>query len=151
MIRAALGAECFPAKREIVLLSIQNLRLRPRPAVCEMSASSSSERSHQPVRYSRHSSVDISNPETLCYTLGKTLGSGTYAKVKAAWSPHEKSVVSSPSSIKLTKIIIITIYNIIIAVITAYTSRSVLLCFIMTLCYSWGNLVQNNFYFLLCP
>lgn len=42
----------------------------------------------------RYISADISNPEALGYTLGKTLGSGTYAKVKAAWSPKEKKMVS---------------------------------------------------------
>ena len=32
-------------------------------------------------------------PEALGYTQGKTLGSGTYAKVRAAWSPFEKKMV----------------------------------------------------------
>lgn len=33
-------------------------------------------------------------PEALGYTIGKTLGCGTYAKVKAAWSPHQRRMVS---------------------------------------------------------
>ncbi len=33
-------------------------------------------------------------PDALGYTVGKTLGSGTYAKVKAAWSPHQRRMVS---------------------------------------------------------
>lgn len=32
-------------------------------------------------------------PEAMGYTMGKTLGSGTYAKVKAAWSPFEGRMV----------------------------------------------------------
>lgn len=43
-------------------------------------------------RYS--SEENIKSPEDLHYTLGKTLGSGTYAKVKAAWSAYEKKMVS---------------------------------------------------------
>ena len=35
--------------------------------------------------------------EALGYTMGKTLGSGTYAKVKAAWSPFEGKMVSPTS------------------------------------------------------
>lgn len=44
--------------------------------------------------YSRFSSHHLPTPEGLGYTLGKTLGSGTYAKVKAAWSPQERQMVS---------------------------------------------------------
>lgn len=36
---------------------------------------------------------EVPCPEALGYTQGKTLGSGTYAKVKAAWSPFEKKMV----------------------------------------------------------
>ena len=36
----------------------------------------------------------VSSPEQLLYSLGKTIGSGTYAKVKAAWSPYERKMVS---------------------------------------------------------
>ena len=37
---------------------------------------------------------NVRSPEQLNYSLGKTIGSGTYAKVKAAWSPYEKKMVS---------------------------------------------------------
>lgn len=33
--------------------------------------------------------------QQLGYILGKTLGSGTYAKVKAAWSKRHQSLVSN--------------------------------------------------------
>ena len=39
-------------------------------------------------------------PEALGYTQGKTLGSGTYAKVKAAWSPFERKMVSTIDAVK---------------------------------------------------
>ena len=38
---------------------------------------------------------EVPCPEALGYTQGKTLGSGTYAKVKAAWSPFERKMVST--------------------------------------------------------
>ena len=38
------------------------------------------------------------SPEALGYTMGKTLGSGTYAKVKAAWSPFVGRMVRNISS-----------------------------------------------------
>ena len=41
----------------------------------------------------RCSDLEVPCPEALGYTQGKTLGSGTYAKVKAAWSPFEKRMV----------------------------------------------------------
>jgi len=44
--------------------------------------------------YFKSSSQYIPNPEALGYTMGKTLGTGTYAKVKAAWSPYEGRMVS---------------------------------------------------------
>lgn len=40
------------------------------------------------------SKENIRSPEELHYTLGKTIGSGTYAKVKAAWCPYERKMVS---------------------------------------------------------
>ena len=40
------------------------------------------------------SSSEVPCPESLGYIQGKTLGSGTYAKVKAAWSPFENCLVS---------------------------------------------------------
>ena len=40
------------------------------------------------------SSSELPCPESLGYVQGKTLGSGTYAKVKAAWSPFENCLVS---------------------------------------------------------
>ena len=44
--------------------------------------------------YIRTKEWEVPCPEALGYTQGKTLGSGTYAKVKAAWSPFEKKMVS---------------------------------------------------------
>ena len=44
--------------------------------------------------HARLHSSELPSPEGLGYTLGKTLGSGTYAKVKAAWSPFERKMVS---------------------------------------------------------
>ena len=44
--------------------------------------------------YIRCSSELVPCPEAMGYTMGKTLGSGTYAKVKAAWSPFEGRMVS---------------------------------------------------------
>ncbi len=38
-------------------------------------------------------STSIPCPQVLGYTLGKTLGSGKFAKVKAAWSPYERRMV----------------------------------------------------------
>ncbi len=56
--------------------------------------------------YIRCSSELVPCPEAMGYTMGKTLGSGTYAKVKAAWSPFEGRMVNdiqndktSPTSI----------------------------------------------------
>ena len=44
--------------------------------------------------YTRMASCSLPGLESLGYTLGKTLGSGTYAKVKATWSArHEKMVI----------------------------------------------------------
>ena len=37
---------------------------------------------------------EVTSPEQLHYSLGKTIGSGTYAKVKASWSPYERKMVS---------------------------------------------------------
>ena len=55
--------------------------------------SSSSSEDHQSlVPYCFRNSV--TSPEQLHYSLGKTIGSGTYAKVKAAWSPYERKMVS---------------------------------------------------------
>lgn len=45
--------------------------------------------------YLKCSSQYIPCPEALGYTMGRTLGSGTYAKVKAAWSPFEGRMVSN--------------------------------------------------------
>ena len=39
-------------------------------------------------------SDEVPCPEALGYIPGRVLGSGTYAKVKAAWSPYENRVVS---------------------------------------------------------
>ena len=44
--------------------------------------------------YARISSSDLPSLQVLGYTLGKTLGSGTYAKVKAAWSMRDREIVS---------------------------------------------------------
>jgi hypothetical protein len=44
--------------------------------------------------YIQTSQHEVPCPEALGYTQGKTLGSGTYAKVKAAWSPFERRMVS---------------------------------------------------------
>ena len=56
-----------------------------------------SHRSRESVVYSRHSSGEnIASPEDLHYTLGKTLGSGNYAKVKAAWSPYVRADDGEP-------------------------------------------------------
>ena len=44
--------------------------------------------------YIQCSSDLVPCPEAMGYTMGKTLGSGTYAKVKAAWSPYEGKMVS---------------------------------------------------------
>ena len=48
---------------------------------------------------------NIISPEELHYTLGKRLGSGTYAKVQAAWSPYERKMVSllAPPSFSLIR------------------------------------------------
>ena len=43
--------------------------------------------------YIKTTENEVPCPETLGYTQGKTLGSGTYAKVKAAWSPFERKMV----------------------------------------------------------
>ena len=50
----------------------------------------------QPPRqiYIKCSSDLVPCAEAMGYTMGKTLGSGTYAKVKAAWSPYEGRMVS---------------------------------------------------------
>ncbi len=40
-------------------------------------------------------SKSVPCPQILGYTLGKTLGSGKFAKVKAAWSPYEGRMVRS--------------------------------------------------------
>ena len=53
------------------------------------------------VPYSFRNSV--TSPEQLHYSLGKTIGSGTYAKVKAAWSPYERKMVS-PSHFSCTRV-----------------------------------------------
>jgi len=43
--------------------------------------------------YTRMASCSLPGLESLGYSLGKTLGSGTYAKVKATWSArHDKMV-----------------------------------------------------------
>ena len=44
------------------------------------------------------------SPESLGYTMGKTLGSGTYAKVKAAWSPFAGRMVRNISSFNVVVI-----------------------------------------------
>lgn len=51
----------------------------------------------QPPRqiYIKCSSDLVPCAEAMGYTMGKTLGSGTYAKVKAAWSPYEGRMVSN--------------------------------------------------------
>ncbi len=43
--------------------------------------------------YERMAAADLSTVESLGYVLGKTLGSGTYAKVKAAWSSSKHELV----------------------------------------------------------
>ena len=50
--------------------------------------------------YIRTTQHDVPCPEALGYTQGKTLGSGTYAKVKAAWSPFERKMVSTIDAVK---------------------------------------------------
>lgn len=45
--------------------------------------------------YIKTTQHEVPCPEALGYTQGKTLGSGTYAKVKAAWSPFERKMVST--------------------------------------------------------
>ena len=69
----------------------------------DMSSSQSSLSSHRSAHVATDTSSNpavysfeknVRNPEQLQYTLGKTIGSGTYAKVKAAWSPYEKKLVS---------------------------------------------------------
>ncbi len=40
-------------------------------------------------------SKSVPCPQILGYTLGKRLGSGKFAKVKAAWSPYEGRMVRS--------------------------------------------------------
>ncbi len=47
-----------------------------------------------PNKYIRRSYKSVPCPQALGYTTGKTLGSGKYAKVKAAWSPYEREMVS---------------------------------------------------------
>ena len=64
-------------------MSSQILPLRPGPVVS--------------CRYSFEENVR--SAEELRYTLGKTIGSGAYAKVKAAWSPYEQKMVS-PSPLR---------------------------------------------------
>ncbi len=44
--------------------------------------------------YEHLSAADLPNVESLGYVLGKTLGSGTYAKVKSAWSMSDRKLVS---------------------------------------------------------
>ena len=48
--------------------------------------------------YLRCPSKYAPSSEALGYTTGKTLGSGTYAKVKAAWSPFVGRMVRNISS-----------------------------------------------------
>ena len=48
--------------------------------------------------YERMAAADLSTVESLGYVLGKTLGSGTYAKVKAAWSSAKNELVSMITS-----------------------------------------------------
>ena len=45
--------------------------------------------------YEHIAAADLPNVESLGYVLGKTLGSGTYAKVKSAWSMSDRKLVSS--------------------------------------------------------
>ncbi len=49
--------------------------------------------SNSPKLYLSCPSTSIPCPQVLGYTLGKTLGSGKFAKVKAAWSPYELRMV----------------------------------------------------------
>ncbi|CAI8028295.1 Testis-specific serine/threonine-protein kinase 3, partial [Geodia barretti] len=55
-------------------------------------ASSSSDDHQSLVPYCFRNSV--TSPEQLHYSIGKTIGSGTYAKVKAAWSPYERKMIA---------------------------------------------------------
>lgn len=49
---------------------------------------------YRPCVYAQYNTAKVPNAEHLGYTLGRTLGSGTYAKVKAAWSPYLLQMVS---------------------------------------------------------
>lgn len=60
------------------------------------------------------SKENIRSPEELHYTLGKTIGSGTYAKVKAAWCPYERKMVSptySTTTLVLTVHVCISVHG----------------------------------------
>ncbi len=46
-----------------------------------------------PKKYLRCSAKSVPCVQALGYTVGKTLGSGAFAKVKAAWSPFEHQMV----------------------------------------------------------
>lgn len=54
--------------------------------------------------YIKCSSDLVPCAEAMGYTMGKTLGSGTYAKVKAAWSPFEGRMVSYNKGVGLAQI-----------------------------------------------
>ncbi len=47
-----------------------------------------------PNKYMRSSYKFVPCPQALGYISGKTLGSGKYSKVEAAWSPYEWEMVS---------------------------------------------------------
>eukprot|EP00731_Ephydatia_muelleri_P007808 Em0004g146a len=49
---------------------------------------------YRPCVYAQYNTAKVPSAEHLGYTLGKTLGSGTYAKVKAAWSPYLLQMVA---------------------------------------------------------
>ena len=49
---------------------------------------------YTPCVYAQYNTTKVPSAEHLGYTLGRTLGSGTYAKVKAAWSPYLLKMVS---------------------------------------------------------
>lgn len=64
---------------------------------------SGTEDEDSPCVYAQYSTVKVPSAEHLGYTLGRTLGSGTYAKVKAAWSPYLLKMVSPAFLTLLTR------------------------------------------------
>ena len=65
---------------------------------------SGTEDEDSPCVYAQYSTAKVPSAEHLGYTLGRTLGSGTYAKVKAAWSPYLLKMVSPAFLTLLTRI-----------------------------------------------